>query len=131
MGGCPDDPEATIPIGAIKALARDRKIKLHLITAFDFTSKPDETHDVKTRPPVRAINETLGVYGGIALNNFSVYIRRGNIPLSLTDERLVEASRKVAFKTFMRPSQVRYIPNLASPDVLYTYLDWNNKGSTQ
>lgn len=127
MGGCPDDPESVIPIGAIKVLARKRKIRLHLMTAFDYTTRDDDNHDAKTRPPVRAITETLRAYAGIALRDFSVYIRRNHLPASVPDERLVEAGRKVAFKTFLLPQQVRYIPNLASPAELYNYLEWGEE----
>lgn len=125
MGGCPDDPESVIPIGAVKVLAQRRKVRLHLMTAFDYTTRFDDNHDAKTRPPVRAINETLKSYAGIAMRNLSVYIRRNHLPMSVSDERLTEASRKVAFKTFMPPQQVRYIPNLASPAELYKYLEWD------
>lgn len=122
MGGCPDDKEAVLPADAVRVLSHERDVKLHLLTAYDYTTKAERQYDVKTRLPVRAVASTMGTYWGTPLDNLSVYVRRANVPDDVTDETLQAATRKVAFKSQLRPEQVRYIPNLQSPDQLDAYV---------
>lgn len=39
IGGCPDDQEAVLPASAIRALSHDNDVRLHLLTAYDYTTK--------------------------------------------------------------------------------------------
>lgn len=122
IGGCPDDPEAALPASAIRALSHESDVTLHLLTAYDYTTRAERQYDVKTRMPVRAITETMRSYWGISLDSLSVYIRRANVPDDVSDELLRAATEKVAFKTNLRPEQVRYIPNLQEPEQLDAYV---------
>ena len=124
IGGCPDDEEAVLPADAVRVLASDHdyQVSLHVVSAYDYTTSSQRGHDVKTRMPVRAIEAAMKSYWGVSLDSLRAYVRRANIPDDVTDERLRDATEKVAFKTGLKPHQVKYIPNLSRPEELDEYI---------
>lgn len=122
IGGCPDDQEAYLPAAAVRAMSHSRRVMLHLVTAFDYSSFNDGRIEAKTRPPVRAIESTMKTYWGTPLDALRVYVRRANVPTKISDEILKNAMNKIAFKTQLDPNQVTFVPNVSSPEELDEYV---------
>lgn len=118
VGGCTDDQEAYLPAAAVRIMSHERDLRLHLVTAYDFSTLAEGQHEVKMRPPVRAIEATMKTYWGTALNSLTVHIRRANVPEDIDDDTLRQATKKVAFKTQLDPRRVKFIPNVSSPSEL-------------
>lgn len=129
IGGCPDDKEASLPADAIRLMMHDRDVRLHLLTAYDYTTRAERQFDVKTRMPVRAVEAALTAYRGVSLKNLAVYIRRANVPDEVGDQMLKDATNKVAFKSQLMPPQVTYIPNLGRPEELDEFIILSSSAS--
>lgn len=119
IGGCPDDMEAkTIP-GAIRLLHERYQVGIILLTRFDHSDVGGKI-DVKTKGSVRAIEETMREYWNLPLG--CVFIRRASVPLSITDEVLEDACKRVAFKTQVNSKKIVYLPNVEKIDNLDQYV---------
>lgn len=119
MGGCPDDMEANYLPGVIRLLSHFYETSVHILTCFTYTNIKGK-NDVKTRMAVRAVIETMQAYWNLPLH--TLWIRRASVPEDVSDEKLQEATKKVAFKLQLDPKKIVYVPNLSKPEELDDYV---------
>lgn len=120
VGGCPDDEESNYLPAVIRLLSHLYETSIHVLSCYTHTSVNGKD-DPKTRLAVRAVVETMQAYWGLPLH--TLWIRRANVPETVSDEVLHAATKKVAFKTQLNPKQVVYVPNLSSPVELSQYIE--------
>lgn len=123
IGGCSDDGEVGLPSSMVRALQQyGYDVRLHLISLYDFIPTANGAYDIRPRTAVRAIEETMQHYWGLSLKNLSVYVRRENVPANVPDQTLIKVAHEIAGYTYLSSGQVRYIPNLTSPEELDQYI---------
>ncbi len=118
--GCPDDKESSsIPL-AIRHLKQiySAYISIIIVTKYD-TAQGRNGIEFKSRRPVRAIETTMSRYWDIPLQ--ACLVRRDCVPENITNQELMEGTRKIAFKTGISNERILYLPNVQSINSIHPY----------